>query len=545
MADPLQTSVIIVGGSIVGLSSALFLATQRVPFILIERHLSSSPHPRAIGWTHRTMELFRSVGLDAAIPVPKEVPRVGRPRRVATKTLNGEWSEEVHWTKPNGADQTGSNKPGATSRGPPPPVDTSSFTPVREIAPAQDELEPIIRTKVLELGGDLRLGYKMTSWSQSEDGVSVTAAEADGTQLTVHGKYLIACDGARSGICKDLGVGSYGFGYMRTLRSILFRCPSIDHYLSRGIQQWSIKNDDMEAFMVTYSDGRWALMSYDAGQDSLDEDGQKAYIQKAIGEEVKDIKLLSQGKWDLIASIADSFSSGRVFLAGDAAHALPPSRGGWGANTGIADAHNLAWKLAAVLSGASKPSLLDTYDTERRPVARVRHDQIFARDDYKAHIAGSDWEKNNKPPAIIDDVSMELGQLYRSTAILGSEDAELPDARTPAQWAGQPGTRAPHIPFRRPREDSEISSLDLFGQGWVVLSENSQWRDPEIPFIQVGQDVLEVESGAFAKAFGLDDATGAVLVRPDGYIAARWPSAVDNPLEDLRSASALVAHRSK
>jgi hypothetical protein len=340
---------------------------------------------------------------------------------------------------------------------------------------------------------------------------------------------------------------------MRTLRGILFRCPSIDHYLSRGIHQWSIKNDDVEAFMVTYSDGRWALMSYDASQDALDEDGQKAYIQKAIGEEeVPDIQLLSQGKWDLTASIADSFSSGRVFLAGDAAHALPPSRGGWGANTGIADVHNLAWKLAAVLSGQSKPSLLETYDAERRPVARVRHDQIFARDDYKAYVGGSDWEKSGmyKPAAIIDDIAMELGQLYRSTAVVlasGSEDAGLPDARTPVQWAGQPGTRAPHVPFRRPGEgedDEEISSLDLFGQGWVVLSKDSQWRDSEVDwrFIQVGRDVLEVQSGAFARAFGLLDAMGAVLVRPDGYIAARWPIAGSNPLDDLRNAFALVAH---
>jgi 2-polyprenyl-6-methoxyphenol hydroxylase-like FAD-dependent oxidoreductase len=491
------------------------------------------------------MEIFRSVGLESAIPVPKEGPRVGKPRRVATKTLNGEWSEEVHWTKTNGADPTGSNKQGATPKGPPPAVDSSSYTPVRDAALAQDEIEPIIRSRVLELGGDLRLGYKMTSWMQSEDGVSVTAARADGTQIIVNGKYLIACDGARSAIRKDLGIETHGLGYMRTLRSILFRCPSIEHYLSRGIHQWSIKNDGIEAFMVTYSDGRWALMSYDASQGALDEDGQKAYIQKAIGEEVQDIELLSQGKWDLTASVADSFSFGHAFLAGDAAHALPPTRGGWGANTGIADVHNLAWKLAAVLSGASRPSLLATYDAERRPVARVRHDQIFARDDYKAYIGGSDWEKSNKPAAIIDDVAMELGQLYRSTAVLGADDTELPDARTPAQWAGQPGTRAPHIPFRRPGEASEISSLDLFGQSWVVLSENSQWQGSECPFIQVGQDVLEVESGAFATAFGLHDPTGAVLVRPDGYIAARWPSAVGNPLEELRNAFALVAHRSE
>ncbi|KAI8628403.1 2,4-dichlorophenol 6-monooxygenase [Xylariaceae sp. FL1651] len=541
MAASLHTSVIIIGGSIVGLSSALFLAAQRVPFVLLERHQTSSPHPRAIGWTYRTMELFRSVGLDSAIPVPKEGPRGGKPRRVTTKTLNGEWSEEIHWTKPN-TDEAGSNDAGAARRGSPLSAGTGSFSPVCDAGLAQDELEPIIRNRVLEMGGDLRLGCTVVSWSQSEDSVSVTATKADGTEFTVDGEYLIACDGARSGVRKDLGIGGHGVGYLRTLRSILFRCPSIDHYLSRGIHQWSIKNDDIEAFLVTYSDGRWALMSYDAAQDALDEDGQKAYIQKAIGEKLTDIQLLSQGKWDLSATVADSFSSGRVFLAGDAAHALPPSRGGWGANTGIADVHNLAWKLAAVLSRTSKPSLLETYDAERRPVALVRHDQIFARDDYKAFAEGSDWAKNSGPVAVIGDVAMELGQLYRSTAVLGSEDGDLPDARTPAQWAGQPGTRAPHVPLKRPGDDSGISTLDLFGQGWVVLSEDSKWRSPEYRFIQIGQDVLEAERGTFAKAFGLENASGAALVRPDGYIAARWPSAPESPLEAARDTFARVSH---
>ena len=97
------------------------------------------------------------------------------------------------------------------------------------------------------------------------------------------------------------------------------------------------------------------------------------------------IELIATGRWELAALIADRFSGRRVFLAGDAAHQLPPNRGGYGANTGIEDADNLAWKLAAVTSGQFSPELLDTYDTERRPIAWLRHDQIFARADYKAN----------------------------------------------------------------------------------------------------------------------------------------------------------------
>lgn len=543
MSKPIETSVIIIGGSIVGLANALYLASRKIPFVLIERHLGSSPHPRAIGYTHRTIELFRTVGLDKELPLlPPGVG--GKPRRVKTKTLNGEWSGESQWTKgagqgTGGKPHTGPGKgPGGPRGGPP---DTSAITPVNATAIAQDSLEPIIRNKAIQLGADLRLGYKMAEWFQDVDGVSVTAANAAGEILSVRGKYLVACDGAGSRIRQGLGIGTSGVGHLRNLSSILFRCPSIDHYLSRGIHQWSIENGDFEAFMVTYSDGRWALMSYDADNNSLDEEGQKALIRKAIGEDSNDIEILAHGEWDLSASIANQFSSGRVFLAGDAAHTLPPSRGGYGANTGIADAHNLAWKLGAVLSGESDASLLETYDQERRPVALVRHDQIFARDDYRDHIVGTEWEKNHKPAAIIDDVAMELGQLYRSTSVVGSEDEGLPDAQTPAEWKGQPGTRAPHIKLTRGEE--EMSSLDLFCRGWVIVSKNESWTtfgtSQGLESVVVGRDVKEVDEGSFGDAFGVEG-TGVVLVRPDGHIAAKW--AADVSADDVSAVYRRVAH---
>lgn len=136
--------------------------------------------------------------------------------------------------------------------------------------------------------------------------------------------------------------------------------------------------------------------------------------------------------------IADRYQEGRVFIAGDAAHALPPTRGGFGANTGIADVHNLAWKLEAVLRGRSCPALLETYEAERRPVACTRLEQTFARPDYARYA--KDFE--NVP--LFDDAAMEYGQLYRSAGIVGAGD-ELPAAAPPNVWKGQPGTRAPHV----------------------------------------------------------------------------------------------------
>src|SRR6188768_3002567 len=138
-----------------------------------------------------------------------------------------------------------------------------------------------------------------------------------------------------------------------------------------------------------------------------DEASLHAAIQLAIGRSDLPVEILTTGRWELSALISDRFAAGRVFLAGDAAHTLPPTRGGFGANTGIHDAHNLAWKLSAVLSGASSAALLDSYDAERRPVAWGRLEQTFARPDYAAY--GGEFARDL---AILDDEALEFGQIY-------------------------------------------------------------------------------------------------------------------------------------
>ncbi|WP_293882997.1 FAD-dependent monooxygenase, partial [Sphingomonas sp.] len=130
--------------------------------------------------------------------------------------------------------------------------------------------------------------------------------------------------------------------------------------------------------------------------------------------------------------------------------------------------HNLAWKLAAVASGSSSPALLDSYDAERRPVAWRRHQQIFARPDYAKEAQG--WAEDEP---IIDDDAMEFGQIYRSTAIIGA-GPELPAAKRPDEWRGQPGTRAPHFPIGE--GSAPRSFLDLLQRGWLLVATDPTWR---------------------------------------------------------------------
>src|SRR3984957_2129165 len=414
--DIMRTPVLVVGGSLVGLSAAVFLAGHGVPVTLWEKQPNSSARPRAIGYTTRTLELFRAAGVE----LPATSHGHGPPRRAHVESLAGTWVDEYLWTA-NTAEPR------------------YEYSPAAATAIAQDRLEPILRNRAVALGADLRPSTEMTGFTQDDDGVTVTLQPRDRACYRMRAQYVVAADGSRSQIRDALGINRSGEGLLSVQRSILFRAP-IDHYLEHGVVQFEIKQLGLTAFLTTYSDGRWVLML----SDDIDRDGdqQRAVVRQAVGIPDLPVELLTSGRWELAALIADRFRAGRVFLAGDAAHQLPPNRGGYGANTGIEDVHNLAWKLAAVLRGEGQPALLDTYDAERRPIAWLRHEQIFARADYQAYLDGpaSDVE-------VIDDIAMELGQLYRSSAVLGASDA-LPPAQRPDQWAGQPGTRAPHLTLR-------------------------------------------------------------------------------------------------
>ncbi len=521
--EPHSTSVLVVGGSLVGLSAAVFLGWRGVPTVLVETHTGSHPHPRAIGYTPRTMELFRTVGLGALIP---QAPRGFRLRRCKIESLAGRWFEESEWTPP---------KPGE-AKPPAPPTDDSPFTGA---AIAQDRLEPLLRDRARALGADLRLGTSLVRFEQDADGVTGWLRDRDGRESTLRAAYLIAADGSRSPVREALAIGRKGPGSLQTIRSVLFRAP-LEGYLERGISQFEIEQPDLKAFLTTYGDGRWVLMF----MDDLERDDEelRAAIRRAIGRTDLPLEIITTGRWELSALITDRFASGRVFIAGDAAHTLPPTRGGFGANTGIHDVHNLAWKLSAVLSGASRPELLETYDAERRPVAWGRLEQTFVRPDYAKHARGV---ADGVP--ILDEAAMELGQLYRSTAVIGA-GPELPHAATPAVWAGQPGTRAPHLWVEK--GGARLSTLELFERGWLLLADDDRWRAAaalaaekvgiDLTVLGIGADLQPSDLEGFRKAFGLS-AGGASLIRPDGHIGWRSVALADDPAGALTEALAHVS----
>ena len=499
-----KSPVLVVGGSLVGLSTALFLSFHGVPVVLVEPHLASHPHPRAVGFTTRTLEVLHLVGI--ALPA---IPAGFSLRRARIESLEGKWFEDAGWT--------------------PKPQPKGEYSPFLGAGIPQDQLEPMLCEGARRRGADLRLGTSLVRFEQDADGVTAWLQPKDGPEHQLRASYMVACDGNRSIVREQLGIPRRGPGHLQTLRSVLFRAP-LDAYLEKKVHQFEIDQPELQAFLTTYNDGRWVLMFKD--DIERDEARMIADIKKAIGKDVP-VEIITTGRWELTALVAERFAERRVFLAGDAAHTLPPTRGGYGANTGIADAHNLAWKIAAVqrgeVTGTAADKLLASYDLERRPAAWTRLEQTFARPDYAKHARGfADGVE------ILDEVAIELGQLYRNVAAeseadaggsgAGTAGAGLPEAARPEVWKGQRGTRAPHVWMSveggAAADGAErVSTLDWFGRGWVLVTAgdaNGAWvADAGVHIVRAPEAVCD--------AFGLAPG-GASLVRPDGVIQWRKPA---------------------
>ena len=241
--------------------------------------------------------------------------------------------------------------------------------------------------------------------------------------------------------------------------------------------------------------------------------------------------------------MADRYRTGDVFLSGDAAHEMPPT-GGFGLNTGVQDVHNLTWKIAAVLRGNADDALLDSYHDERQPLGRLITENALAN----ALSMGRTERKSKVLPRqqFLNEQGLIFGAHYQSTAVVpdGSPPSAIGDPVTDYVQSARPGGRAPHV--RLSRGDETISTIDLFGSHFTVLTgrEGDGWRQaaqglssswPPIAAHAIGGGELGDPDGNWHEVYGVD-ADGAVLVRPDGYVAWRSRSGAAKPLETLRAA---------
>jgi putative polyketide hydroxylase len=487
----IRTPVLIAGGSLVGLSTALFLSHHGIPCVLVERHPSTSVHPRAVGYYPRTVELLRSVGLDEQLHKAAAGFATHR-TRAGVESLAGKvlFSRE----ELEGED------------------DLADLTPCRMVLLPQDRLEPILRARAEELGADLRYGVELTGFEQGPDNVTATL-RADGTETTIVADYLVAADGPRSLIREKLGIKRQGKGVLSNHVSIAFQADMGGVLGDRRYSVVHVQNSEVTGIFVhddTLSEG--VLIVGCTSEESLDDFSDERctkLVKAAIGDPGVDVHVRSRFPWDMAEQVAEKFVEGRVFLAGDAAHVIPPT-GGYGANTGIGDAHNLAWKLAAVIRGEAGDGLLESYDAERRPLGEYVASQGLLELAIRSKKATPE-----QVAASADPLTVTMGMLYRSTAVMADGDANSVDPRT---LGGAPGGRAPHVVI------DGMSTLDLFGAGFVLLAGSEKWLTAE------GVTAYQITDESWADAYGVEPG-GAVLVRPDGIVA--WRSTHEEQLADV------------
>lgn len=506
-----STPVLIVGGGLVGLSIALFLARQGISPLLVERHPGTAIHPRAAGLSPRTMELLRGAGAEEAIR-KVEAPAPHGSNVPLAESLVGQTFDVLQED-----------------------ISEMFSGPVPGSYIAQDVLEPVLRVRAEQSGSDLRFGTELVAFEQDEEGVTATIRErTSGSTRRVRAQFLVAADGSKSPIRQKLGIRTHGAGSLFHCVSMIFEADLMELFHQRKAIMCFINNEQVtNGALVPYpgSAARPDLFRLDVGYDPQKEtlaDYPEArclqIIRAAVGIPDLPVRLKTVLNYEAFALVADRFQEGRVLLVGDAARTQPPS-GGLGANTGIAEAHNLAWKLTAVLRGQAGEALLSTYDSERRPLADYTAEQMA--------LLSQQRQQEGSQGITVDPVAVNAGYRYSAGAIAREEgDEALPLARRPEQWSGQPGTYAPYLKLARRGE--ALSTLDLFGSHFVLLAgpAGENWKAParsaaealQLPLdiYQIGgetADLLDNED-AFCHAYGISP-SGAVLVRPDSFIAWR------------------------
>jgi putative polyketide hydroxylase len=528
-----RVPVAIVGGGPVGLVAALELARYGIRSLLVERHEGTTWHPKARNLNTRTMEIARGWGAavhDALVSI--NLPRAWTSQIIYTRTLAGEELGRM---------------PTAGFSGP-----GHDVSPEVPLLSSQDVFEPIFRKGAEATGmADLRFGHEagrlLRGGGPDDDRAVIEVTErATGKRYEVEAEFLLAADGSASGVREQLAIELDGPRGIAHFVNVYFRAD-LDPWVAHrpALLFWVSNGPVRGVFQPLDARGRWLCQiayegtpatfeSYTAGKST-------EWIRAAVGDEAAKPEILSIGSWTLNGVVAQSFRSGRVLLVGDAAAQLPPI-GGFGVNTGIQGLHNVVWKLALVRAGIAGSALLDTYESERRTVARYNVERSLENsrmvERINAAARGETGQALSPSEAVAASrrygnfLGMELGYRYESAAIIadGSEPDRVVDEVIDYVPSARPGKRAPHAWIERDGRRSSI--LDLFGAHFTLLvgRAGSEWREaareiargcggvPLVPHVLGGD--FEDPAGQFAKRYGIG-ADGAVLVRPDGHVGFR------------------------
>jgi 2-polyprenyl-6-methoxyphenol hydroxylase-like FAD-dependent oxidoreductase len=545
--------VVIAGAGPVGLILSILLSRQGIRHLVVEKRDTVSTLPRARGLTIRTMEILSQLGMQ---------------EEINAFSLPPDWSEcfiyaETLAGKIIGVMPSGSMMAGAVS----------SVSPNEYKVAAQDRIDPLFfKHASVYSQAEFRFNTEVIGFRETKQRKIVTTLQdMDGRIGSVGSEYLIAADGGRSNIRAMAGIEETGLGSTAyALVNNHFRAD-----LSRFTKDrqapliWTMAPGLQGVFHPLDGREMWAAqIHYDPVVDKPESwtservlTRLQAMIGAPVGEEPH-IELLKTYTFRLTTMVAERLRHGRLVLAGDSAHQTLP-HGGFGLNTGIQTAHNLAWKLGAVLRGEASAELLDSYNGERREVAErvCRFGLVNAGHILALKQAMSGAANDEERAAIVaasrtygNWTGLDIGVHYAGPGAYVVDDIPPPEVANPVTEFvphAKPGYRAPHFWVRKGGE--RVSTISLF-DGFVLLAgpEGNAWIEaasaldrtasPAIRSYRVADDGDLVSEVDFCALYGIA-VDGTVLVRPDGHVAFRSPHRTDDPAADLGRALDIILCR--
>ena len=519
--------VLVVGAGPVGTSVALELARAGVPSVLVDRATQPNTHPKMDFLNARTMEHFAALGLEDAVRAEGVAP---------DREFWFQWRRDLDaptlsdWRAPSVQDLAASIAGVNDGSMPARPYQRVLGSRLEGLARERARSEELV---------DLREGVRVTDarivGTGADERVLVTGVDPEGRELTWRARYLVAADGAGSTVRTSLNIHLDAQGGRVTHTDLYFR--SRDPRLSRDGMPFLIVLGTGMTIISRNGEDTWTATFPHLDQGDVDADPVEVVRRKAGGSLDID-EVLATATWEGMLTVADRYREGPVFLAGDAAHTFFPT-GGHGANTGIGDAINLAWKLAAVVQGSASPALLDTYPVERRPVALFAREmcahllEVWRRFPALAAIGAGDEQLAaflDRERHQVSNLGVHFAADYHASPVIAKDE---PEVARPWEWheiapVALAGRRLPHVFL-----DDGRSSHDRLGRGWALVDvADSDVTEPATSLLRAAHG-----RGIQMTRVGLADESAArevygqryLLVRPDQHIAWSGATVPEDP----------------
>ena len=535
MQNTLTIPVLIIGAGPAGMLAAISLANAGIACTVVERHDSVRQAPRAHAVNPRTLEICQRLGIDSANIRAQGAHRDAAGRVYFNATLTGTVFGSLPYERQDD---------GALAHTPFPLVNIS-----------QPALETILRTALLEQPLiTLLSGVTATVVEQTEQDVKLLMTGEQTTEARA--SYVIAADGAGSRTRETLGIKMQGPETLQQFMMIHFNADLKPHTLDRpGLLYFCLDPARSGTFIGYDASNSWVFMQgWDPASQNAD-DFTDAYckelINNAAGTDLGNMTIAHKSPWTMSAQVAEQYRQGRVFLAGDAAHRFPPT-GGLGLNTGVADAQNLAWKLAKVIKGEGGDALLESYATERQPIAQINSHQSLKNSAKLFELFGALYGADPaQTPARFSNICADLAAYPEVAAAVevqrphfdslnlqlgyGYGAAVDPDSIDISAYepSFEVGRVLPHTPLRTNDGTSNwlLGRLSATEFSLVAGPRGQAWQAAGLPVLVEIRD-FTLATGNWWQQAGLPEG-GALLIRPDGHIAGQLPIHNDQAQEKL------------